>query len=92
MNLPVETIVTKAGRRSPLKSTRPGHELGAPSNVNTPRSFRQLNGSELVRRGDFVMDDVQVLQPWDGPNGFRADAYVKPVYRSEEEAYDPNNT
>ena len=42
--------------------------------------FRRLKWNELVCRGDFVADEYQRLQPWEGPNGFRADAFVRPIY------------
>jgi hypothetical protein len=46
-----------------------------------PEGFRLLKWNELVRRGDFVEDGHQGFEPWVGPSGFRADAFVKPIYR-----------
>lgn len=46
-----------------------------------PKRFRRLKWNELVRRGDFVMDGHQGFEPWEGPSGFRADAFVKTIYR-----------
>jgi hypothetical protein len=43
--------------------------------------FRLLKWNELVKRGDFVEDGHQGFEPWVGPSGFRADAFVKPIYR-----------
>jgi hypothetical protein len=43
--------------------------------------LRPLKWDELVRLGDFVADGHQGFQPWDGPRGFRADAFVKQIYR-----------
>jgi hypothetical protein len=43
--------------------------------------LRLLEWNELVRRGDFVADGVQNFKLWEGPSGFRADAFVKPTYR-----------
>jgi len=43
--------------------------------------FRPLKWNELVRRGDFVEDGNQGFAPWEGPAGFRADAFVKQIYR-----------
>jgi hypothetical protein len=40
-----------------------------------------LKWHELVRRGDFVADGQQGFQLWEGPGGFRADAFVKQIYR-----------
>jgi hypothetical protein len=44
-------------------------------------SFRLLAWNELVRRGDFVEDGRQGFEPWEGPSGFRADSFVKQIYR-----------
>lgn len=52
--------------------------------------FRRLKWNELVRNGDFVANGGRSLEPWEGPNGFRADAYVKPIYRRQERS--PNGT
>jgi hypothetical protein len=46
-----------------------------------PESFRLLEWNELVKRGDFVKDGRHGFEPWVGPSGFRADAFVKPIYR-----------
>jgi hypothetical protein len=43
--------------------------------------LRPLKWNELVRRGDFVADGHQGFEPWEGPSGFRADAFVKQIYR-----------
>ena len=43
--------------------------------------LRRLEWNELVRKGDFVADGNDGFEPWDGPSGFRADAFVKPTYR-----------
>jgi len=45
------------------------------------KSLRRLKWNELVRRGDFVADGGQGFEPWAGPAGFRADAFVKQIYR-----------
>ncbi len=43
--------------------------------------LRPLKWNEMVRRGDFVADGLQGFEPWEGPSGFRADAFVKTIYR-----------
>jgi len=43
--------------------------------------LRPLKWNELVRRGDFVEDGRAGFEPWVGPSGFRADAFVKQIYR-----------
>jgi hypothetical protein len=49
-----------------------------------PESLRPLKWNELVRPGDFVADGRQGFEPWEGPSGFRADAFVKQIYRPQE--------
>lgn len=44
-----------------------------------PEILRPSKWKELVRRGDFVEDGNQGFEPWVGPNGFRADAFVKQI-------------
>ena len=51
----------------------------APTKITA--SFRLLAWNELVRRGDFIQDGRQGFEPWEGPSGFRADAFVKQIYR-----------
>jgi len=48
-----------------------------------PERLRPLKWNELVRRGDFVEDGHQGFKPWEGPGGFRADAFVKRIYRRQ---------
>jgi hypothetical protein len=55
------------------------------TDATTPcfKGFRLLKGHELPRAGDFF-GGQQGLQPWEGPTGFRADAFVKPIYRPDK--------
>jgi len=46
--------------------------------------FRRLQSHEVVRQGDFVVAENRKLEPWEGPAGFRANAFVKPIYRRQE--------
>lgn len=48
---------------------------------NPPAGFRRLQENEVVSRGDFVLNDLQGVEPWEGPGGFRADSFVKQIYR-----------
>jgi hypothetical protein len=67
------------GRRiDPTPEVRP---IDSPMTADGPGSFRRLEGKEMVSRGDFVVDEFRGFEPWDGPGGFRADAFVKPIYR-----------
>ena len=43
--------------------------------------LRLLKWHERVRRGDFVADGRQGFELWEGPGGFRADAFMKQIYR-----------
>ena len=48
-----------------------------------PECLRPLKGNERARRGDFVEDGREGFEPWVGPSGFRADAFVKQIYRRQ---------
>jgi hypothetical protein len=48
------------------------------------KRFRLLECSELVRLGDFVADGHGGFELWEGLSGFRADAFVKPIYRQNK--------
>jgi hypothetical protein len=52
--------------------------------ATVPESLRLLEWNELVRRGDFVEDGRGGFEPWDGPSGFRADAFIKQIYRRQD--------
>jgi len=47
-----------------------------------PDHLRRLKWNELVKTGDFVENEQQEFEPWTGPSGFRADAFVKIIYRN----------
>lgn len=70
-----------------LPIIRKRKKQGVPSNAglsekpNTSKDFRLLKPNELVSRGDFVAELPGEFQPWEGPTGFRADSFVKPIYR-----------
>jgi hypothetical protein len=57
------------------------NENSSPAASAVPERLRPLKWHELVRRGDFVADGQQGFQLWEGPGGFRADAFVKQIYR-----------
>jgi hypothetical protein len=56
----------------------------ASAKAGVPKCFRRLKWNELVTRRDFVVDEHRGFEPWEGPGGFRADAFVKPIYRRDE--------
>jgi len=59
-------------------------EPEAPARASVSERFRRLKRNEVVGHGDFVADERLGLQPWEGPGGFRADAFVRPIYRRKE--------
>ena len=67
-----------------IQITSPEIKLDASSNTEASKRFRRLQANELVSRGDFVTDDHQAFELWEGPTGFRADAFMKAVYRRDE--------
>ena len=56
-------------------------EVNLPATVVIPEHLRLLEWNEVPRRGDFVEDGHKGFEPWVGPSGFRADAYVKQIFR-----------
>ncbi len=53
----------------------------ASANTRVPKGLRLLHSNELVSPGDFVGDEHRGFAPWEGPSGFRADSFVRPIYR-----------
>jgi len=45
--------------------------------------FRRVKSDELVIPGDYIKDGEDHYEPWEGPRGFRAASFCKPVYRAE---------
>jgi hypothetical protein len=66
------------------KPTHRSGKPGAPARTSVLKRFRLLKWNEVVSRGDFVMDDHLGFEPWEGPGGFRANAFLKPIYRRYE--------
>jgi hypothetical protein len=66
-----------------------GAKPGPLAKGGIPKNLRRLNWDEIVRRGDLVADDQFRLEPWKGPLGFRADAFEKPIYRSNSSRPNP---
>jgi hypothetical protein len=51
--------------------------------AGVPGGMRRLKWNEVVSRGDFVSDGRQGFELWEGPGGFRADSFVKVIYRRQ---------
>ena len=45
--------------------------------------FRRVASNELVMPGDYIKEAEDRYEPWEGPRGFRAASFCKPVYRPE---------
>jgi hypothetical protein len=65
-------VARKIRAAAPAETTMP---------TGTLPGFRRLRPAEVVGRGDFVANAERGLEPWEGPGGFRASAFVKPIYR-----------
>jgi len=57
----------------------PKAEVDAPDHL--AKQFRRLKADELVSQGDFVADGRSGFKLWEGLSGFRADSFVKTIYR-----------
>jgi hypothetical protein len=57
-------------------------EINAKS--GNPGHLRLLKPNERVNLGDFVANGHQSFELWEGPSGFRADSFIKPIYRKNE--------
>ena len=62
-------------------SSGAGTEADLAVELGVPAGFRRLRWDEPVLDGDFVMDEQHGFELWEGPGGFRADSFVKPIYR-----------
>jgi hypothetical protein len=68
-------------KRAPSPAAIPVEQPSIPG--ASPR-FRRLKWNELVQAGDFVAVLQRGFELWEGPTGFRADAFVKPIYRRDK--------
>jgi hypothetical protein len=74
---------TKAIQEMGKVCLRSNSKGGASAKAGVPGRFRRLKWNELVSRGDFVADERRKFELWEGPAGFRADAFVRPIYRRD---------
>jgi hypothetical protein len=70
-----------AGPPEPMQGS--GNSI-APARAGVPKRLRRLKSNELVSRGDFVANERQGFELWEGPTGFRADSFVKTIYRCDD--------
>lgn len=78
MNRPI------AAPNGAARKTQQVPQLEPVAQADEAKRFRRLKWNELVSHGDFISDGNRGFEPWDGPTGFRADAFVKPIYRREK--------
>ena len=71
--------VVAAGAAKPTRQTG---ESTASARAGNSKAFRRLKWHEMVRRGDFVTNAHRQLEKLEGLTGFRADSFVKPIYRA----------
>jgi len=70
------------------KPGTPAPAAGIPS-APVAGSLRRLKWNEIPHPGDFVADGRQGFEPWEGPSGFQAGSFEKPIYRVSKEPLVP---
>ena len=78
-----ETLARPGSSRRKLAEWQSGVLMSLDSQSGV--RFRRVRPDELVNPGDYIKDDEDRYEPWDGPRGFRAASFCKPVYRPEWE-------
>jgi hypothetical protein len=71
---------TKVGRGG--QPARRSNQSKVAGPMRRASQYRLLKWNEVVSEGDFVMDESRRFAPWQGPGGFRAGSFVKPIYRA----------
>ena len=67
-----------------IKTAEQTIQPGSAKVADLPKNLRLLRRDELVRHGDYVAHDHRRMKPWEGPGGFRADAFLHPIYRGPQ--------
>jgi hypothetical protein len=96
-SMKLNVILTKTSHERVVNcSANPTQRTGepeAPARTRASERFRRLKWNEVVARGDCIADERLGLQPWEGPGGFQAGAFVRPIYRRKEtEKFRPTTT
>jgi hypothetical protein len=68
-------------------AVKPTQQTGGTESLpgaGVPERFRRLERNEMVFRGDFLASEHRTFEPWEGPGGFRAGTFMKPIYRRRE--------
>jgi hypothetical protein len=74
------------------KTTQRVNKPETSAKAGVAKRFRRLKWNELVSPGDFVADEHRGFEPWEGPSGFLANAFVKPIYQAGRKPFDRNQT
>ncbi len=70
---------------------KPHHEStltlppAAPTAPITAASLRRLKWNEVAAIGDFTANGLKGFELWDGPTGFQAGSFVRPIYRRHDQ-------
>jgi len=83
---PVHEFEQDRKMRNRVRSKQRNAEHEAAPAAGTQSGFRRLKWSELVTAGDYVKAESLEFQPWEGPGGFRAGSFTRPVYRMKRTA------
>lgn len=51
----------------------------------TAASLRRLKWNEVAVVGDFTTNNLNGFELWDGPAGFQAGSFVRPIYRRSDQ-------
>lgn len=84
INIELTEKSSKGVMTGALEQTQRTSGTSAPAKAGVAKQFRRLKRYELVTLGDFVADEHRGFKPWEGPSGFRADSFVKQIYRQDE--------
>ena len=64
-----------------VKRINENHAMKLSLKPVVPKRLRRLKWNEQVSLGDFVRNEHRCFELWQGPGGFRADSFVKSIYR-----------
>ena len=67
-----------------ISESNENHTMKLTLKTGVPERLRRLKWNERVSLGDFVRNEHRRFELWQGPGGFRADAFVKPIYRRDQ--------
>jgi hypothetical protein len=77
----------RIGGRVVNRAAMPVQRTSGPETIpqaSVPDRLRRLKKSEVVTCGDFVANGRLGFELWEGPSGFQARAFLKPIYRKDQ--------